>query len=154
MPAFPEQSSASIEVRAAPEVVWELVADITQMGKWSPECFRAEWEDGSTGPVVGANFHGFNRVGTFEWDLPCVVTECEAGKSFAFEAPRGGSPNTQWRYEFTPCAAGTVLTESFEAPLINVEGSPANYEGRFETLTDAIKTTIANIKGAAEAAAG
>ncbi|MDQ1380381.1 MAG: hypothetical protein QOJ71_1100, partial [Actinomycetota bacterium] len=45
----------------------------------------------------------------------------------------------------------TVLKESFDAPLINVDGSPANFEGRFEMLAEAIKKTIANIKAAAEA---
>jgi hypothetical protein len=33
---------------------------------------------------------------------------------------------------------------------IDVDGSPANFEGRFEMLEAAIKTTIANIKAAAE----
>lgn len=154
MATFPQQSSASIEVNAAPDVTWQLVADITRMGEWSPECVRAEWEDGANGPEVGAHFHGFNRAGTFEWDVPCVVTECEPGKVFAFEVPRGAAPSSQWRYEFAPCTAGTTLTESFDAPLINVEGSPSNFEGRFEMLAEGIKTTISNIKAAAEATSG
>ena len=120
------------------------------MGEWSPECCRAEWEDGATGPVVGAHFHGYNRAGTFEWDAPCIVTECEADTTFAFEVPREGSTKTAWRFEFAPSASGTTLTESFDAPMINVEGSPANFEGRFEMLAEAIKKTIANIKAAAE----
>ncbi len=50
-----------------------------------------------------------------------------------------------------PNGSGTTLTESFDAPRINIEGSPANFEGRFEMLDGAIKKTIANIKSAAEA---
>ena len=150
MTSFPEQSSASIEVRAAPGIVWGLVADITRMGEWSPECVRAEWEDGATGPALGAHFHGYNRSGTFEWDAPCIVTECEPGKVFAFAVPREGSTRSQWRFEFEPGTEGTTLTESFDVPMINVEGSPANFAGRFESLVKAIKTTIANVKAAAE----
>ena len=30
-------------VAARPELVWDLVADITRVGRWSPECFRAAW---------------------------------------------------------------------------------------------------------------
>ena len=45
------------------------------------------------------------------------------------------------------------MTESFDVPLINVDGSPANFEGRFEMLAGAIEKTIANIKTAAEASA-
>lgn len=103
MATFPERASASIEISAAPEVVWQLVADITRMGEWSPECVRAEWRDGATGPAVGAHFHGYNRAGSFEWDAPCVVTECEPGKVFAFSVPPGEA-TTQWRFEFVPTA--------------------------------------------------
>ena len=150
---FPQQGSASIEVNAAPEVVWELVADLTRMGEWSPECVRAEWEDGATGPAVGAHFHGYNKAGTFEWDVPGIVTRCEIGKVFEFAVPRGAETTTtnRWCFEFAPNGSGTTLTESFDAPMINVEGSQANFEGRFEMLVKAINKTIANIKAAAEA---
>jgi hypothetical protein len=147
---FPQQSSASIEVNAAPEVVWALVADITRMGEWSPECVRAEWENGATSPEVGAHFHGYNKAGTFEWDAPGVVTRCEPGRIFEFQVPREAETTNRWCFEFAASAGGTTLTESFDAPLINVEGSPANFEGRFEMLAQAIEKTIANIKTAAE----
>jgi len=148
---YPERSAASIEIDAAPEVVWQLVADITRMGEWSPECWRAEWEGDSAGPQVGAHFHGYNRAGTYEWDAPCIVIECEPGKVFAFQVPRTGDVVTRWRFEFAPSATGTTLTESFDAPMINVEGAPSNFEGRFEMLDGAIRETIAHIKAAAEA---
>ena len=151
---FPQQSSASIDINASPEVVWELVADITRMGEWSPECVRAEWEDGATGPAVGANFRGYNKAGTFEWNAPGLVTDCEPGRIFAFVVPRDSATTNRWCFELSANANGTTLTESFDAPLINVEGSPANFEGRFEMLVKAIKKTIANIKHAAEAASG
>ena len=89
MSPFPQQGSASIEIRAAPEIVWELVADITRMGEWSPECRRAEWEDGATGPAVGAHFHGYNRAGSFEWDVPGIVTECERGPDVCVRSAAG-----------------------------------------------------------------
>ena len=151
MPTYPQQSTASIEVDAPPEVVWQLVADVTRMGEWSPECVRAEWEGGANGPEIGAHFHGYNRAGTFEWDAPCIVTDCEPGKVFAFQIPPEAEVVTRWRFEFAPNGTGTTLTESFDAPLINVEGAPSNFEGRFEMLAEAIKVTIANIKAAAEA---
>jgi hypothetical protein len=151
---YPQTASASIDIDAAPDVVWKLVADITRMGEWSPECVRAEWEDDAAGPAVGAHFHGYNRAGTFEWDVPCIVTECEPGRSFAFAVPRGAPWVNAWRFDFAPSAAGTTLTESFDVPAINVEGSAANFDGRYEMLVKAINKTIANIKAAAEATPG
>lgn len=150
MTTYPKQASASIEVAATPDVVWHLVADITRMGEWSPECVRAEWEDGATGPEVGAHFHGYNQAGTFEWDAPGIVTDCEPGRLFAFAVPREGAAVNTWRFDFSPSAAGITLTESFDVPAINVEGSAANFDGRFEMLVKAINKTIANIKTAAE----
>ena len=150
MPTYPEQSSASIDIDASPDVVWNLVSDITRMGEYSPECYKTEWEDGASGPAVGAHFHGYNRQGTFEWDVAGIVTECEAGKVFEFSVPRGSDTPTTWRYEIAPSGSGTTLSESFDAPLLNVEGSPANFEGRYEMMSEAITTTLANIKATAE----
>jgi hypothetical protein len=151
MAQYQQSSSASIDVAAAPDVVWNLVADIRRMGEWSPECYRAEWEGDASGPAAGAHFHGYNRAGTYEWDAPCVVTECEPGRVFAFAVPRDSPTVNAWRFEFAANGSGTTLTESFDAPLINVDGSPANFDGRFEMLAEAIRKTIANIKAAAEA---
>lgn len=151
MTTFPEQGSASIEINAAPEVVWNLVAEITRMAEWSPECVRAEWESGATGPEVGAKFHGFNQIDAFEWDAHGLVTESEVGKVFEFKVPRDSETPTIWRFEFAADGAGTTLTESFDAPLLNVDGSPSNFEGRYEMLVEGIGTTVAAIKAAAEA---
>jgi hypothetical protein len=70
---------------------------------------------------------------------------------FAFDVPRGGEILTKWRFELTPTDTGTRLTESFDAPMINVSGARSNFEGRYEMLQKAIGKTIANIKTAAEA---
>ncbi len=151
MTDYPEQGSASIRVDAAPEVVWALIADITRMGEWSPECVKAEWVGDASGPAVDAPFRGYNKAGTYEWNLPCVVTASEPGRLFEFEAPSEGKVRTRWRFELTPDGDGSHLTESFDAPMINVDGAAANFDGRYEMLVEAIGRTVANIKAAAEA---
>jgi Polyketide cyclase / dehydrase and lipid transport. len=151
MTSFPEQGSASIEINAAPEVVWNLVADITRMSEYSPECVHAGWEGEATGPAVGAHFQGKNKIGDFEWEVPCAVTESEAGRVFAFKALRDSEVGTAWRYEFASSGDGTTVTESVNAPLINVEGSPSNFDGRHAMIVEGMKTTLAAIKAVAEA---
>jgi uncharacterized protein YndB with AHSA1/START domain len=148
---LPQQGSASIEIESTPDAVWRLVSDVTRMGQWSPECFRVEWAGPATGPALGAEFHGYNRLGTVEWDMRCVITECEPGRVLGFAVPSGSPHATLWRFRCEPSAAGTTLTESFNAPLINVAGSVANYEGRFEMMLEGANATLANIKAAAEA---
>ena len=55
---------------APPEKIWDLVSDVTKIGRYSPETFEAEWLDGATGPAVGAKFRGHvkrNGKGPIYW---------------------------------------------------------------------------------------
>ena len=73
------QDSVTVHIDAPPEAVWALVSDVTQIGKYSPETFEAEWLDGATGPVVGAKFRGHvkrNGRGPVYW-APCTVVVAE-----------------------------------------------------------------------------
>ena len=38
------QDSEQIVIDAAPERLYEMVADLRRMGEWSPECQAVEWE--------------------------------------------------------------------------------------------------------------
>jgi uncharacterized protein YndB with AHSA1/START domain len=151
MTSFPQTGSASVDIDASPEVVWNLVSDVTLMPQWSPECIKAEWVDGASAPKVGAEFHGYNRLGSVEWNMRCAITECEPGRRFAFSVPPDSPHATLWRFELTPAGTGTRLTESFDAPIINVEGSVGNYAERCEMLVEGVQTTLQNIKTTAEA---
>lgn len=102
-------------VDAAPDVIYDLVADVTRMGQWSPECVACEWVDGATGPAVGARFRGRNRRGLARWsNRPRVVT-AERGREFSFVATDPiGRDMTKWTYRLEPTSSGTDVTESFE----------------------------------------
>ena len=104
---------------AAPaQKIWEVVSDVTNTGRFSPETFEAEWLDGATGPGVGVRFRGHvkrNQRGPVYWTT-CRITECEPGKAFAFDVIFGGYRANTWRYEFSPNGDGTDVTESYELP--------------------------------------
>jgi hypothetical protein len=36
----PQRGRASIDIAAPPDVIYDLIADITRMGEWSPECYE------------------------------------------------------------------------------------------------------------------
>ncbi|CAN5508936.1 SRPBCC family protein [soil metagenome] len=102
---------------AAPaDEVWNLVADIRNTGRFSPEVFEAEWLGGATGPALGATFRGHvkrNEIGPVYWTT-CRVTACEPGREFGFEVLIGEKPVNNWHYAFAPAAGGgTDVTESF-----------------------------------------
>lgn len=147
----PEDGSATVIIAASPEKVYDLVADVTRMGEWSPECVRAEWAEGAEGAVAGARFHGYNDAGGFKWDVPCVVVEADRGRTFSFQVPPDSEHASTWTYSFETAEGGTRLTESFHAPLLNVEGSPSNFDGRHEMLVAGCEATLQRIKAVAEA---
>ena len=109
------RGSVTVHMDAPPDVVWDLVSDVTRIGEFSPETFEAEWVDGATGPAVGARFRGHvkrNGVGPVYW-TPCKVTACEPGKEFGFAVYGGGKPINNWHYALEPVEGGTSVTESF-----------------------------------------
>lgn len=101
-------------IAATPQAAWELIADITRMGDWSPETTSAAWTSGSGGPAVGARFKGTNQRGSKKWRTVCIVTACEPGKRFAFDVKAGPFQVAGWAYEFVPTDRGCLVTELWE----------------------------------------
>ena len=120
------QGSATVSMAAPADRIWELIADIRNTGKFSPETFEAEWLDGATGPAVGIRFRGHvrrNGIGPVYWTT-CRVTECEPGREFGFEVLAGSRAVNHWHYRLTPTGTGvTEVTESFrmtDSPLTSL----------------------------------
>ncbi|MEM7340574.1 MAG: SRPBCC family protein [Actinomycetota bacterium] len=138
-----------IEINAAPDEVYGILTDLSRIDELSPECYRAEWEDGSTGPEVGARFRGYNRNGKTEWDAACIVLTADPGREWAFEVPAQDGRRTVWRYEIEPTDSGCRVTESFDAPIL--DGEFFQKMNRHDLLVSNIATTLQNLKTQAEA---
>jgi len=109
------QDSVTVHMAAPPARIWELVSDVTQIGRFSPETFEAEWLDGARGPEVGARFWGHvrrNERGPVYWTV-CTVTACVPERVFSFGVGKPGSPLNTWSYRLEPTGDGTDVTESF-----------------------------------------
>ena len=149
--------SVSLDIAAPPQRVYQLVADITRMGQWSPECRRCAWTRGATGPAVGARFKARNkgRRGPSWFNTP-VVTAANPGHEFAFNRSGPGIGSYTWRFVFEPISTGTRLTESYmaERPLPKVMNwlteKWTGSSDRDADLHEGMTTTLARIKAAAE----
>jgi hypothetical protein len=149
------EDSETVVVNASAERVYDLVAELTRMGQWSPECARVEWTQGAAGPVAGARFVGHNRGGPFNlmrWSRGGRVLVAERGQEFAFATEEGGREGTVWRYRFEPLAQGTRVTESYRVDWIPVWARivdvPTN---RAKELRGGMRHTLAQLKTVAEA---
>ncbi len=149
------QASVTVAMDAPPEKVWDLVADIRNTGKFSPETFEAEWLDGATDPALGAKFRGHvkrNEIGPIYWTT-CRVTACEPGREFGFEVLLGDRSVNNWHYRFTPVDGGTEVTESFrmnEGLMTTLFGLFGGQLRRRRNIRD-MRRTLERIKAVVEA---
>jgi uncharacterized protein YndB with AHSA1/START domain len=146
----------SLTIDAPADRLWALVTDVTNMGKWSPECVRCSWLGGASAPAVGAQFKGLNRHGLARWTTQCTVTAADAPRHFEFQVKQSGM---RWGYRFEPNAAGgTEVTEYREKTkdtpfyIKAVQRSGLIGRNREELLVEGMHTTLERLKAAAESA--
>jgi uncharacterized membrane protein len=151
-------AAVTVTMAAPADRIWELVADVRNTGRFSPEVMEAEWLDGATGPALGARFRGHvkrNEIGPVYWTV-CRVTACEPGREFGFEVLIGDRPVNNWHYRFDPVDGGTDVTESFrmtEGLLATVFGI---FGGQLRTRRNKrdMRKTLERIKAVVEEPAG
>jgi hypothetical protein len=149
------EASVTVAMDAPPEQIWELVADVRNTGKFSPEVMEAEWLDGATKPTLGATFRGHvkrNEIGPVYW-TKCRVTACEPGREFGFAVLVGDRAVNNWHYRFTPTQGGTDVTESFrmsEGLFTTLFGLFGGQVGRWRNVRD-MRKTLERIKAVVEA---
>jgi hypothetical protein len=136
--------------------IWDLVSDVRNTGRFSPETFEAEWLDGATGPAVGARFRGHvkrNEIGPVYWTT-CMVTDCEPGREFGFDVLVGDWAANHWHYKFTPADVGTDVTESFRlspSPLLRIYWALGGWLRGRRNMRD-MRKTLERIRDVAETA--
>jgi uncharacterized protein YndB with AHSA1/START domain len=101
----------SREIAASPQAVFAAITDITRMGEWSPECVRAEWNDGFDHAAVGAMYTGHNRNGDKEWSIEAKITELVQDERFVFDCIVRDFVFATWGYRIEPTATGSLVTE-------------------------------------------
>ncbi|WP_326999962.1 SRPBCC family protein [Dactylosporangium sp. NBC_01737] len=126
----------------------QLLADVTRMGRWSPECYRCEWDDAGTGGVPGARFRGSSRSGVFRWTRECVVTVAEPGVEFAFRTLRRSRypDSTTWRFALTAVPGGTRLVQTMALSAGRGVLAFERVSGRDRGMPQAMAATLERIR--------
>ena len=149
------KGSVTVRMAAPAEKIWDLIADVRNTGRFSPEVFESEWLHGATGPALGAKFRGHvrrNEIGPVYWTT-CRVTACEPGREFGFAVlGPGDTAVNNWHYRLTPRDDGTDVTESFRmisSPLVSVFRVFGGFLRERRNLRD-MRTTLERIKNVVE----
>jgi len=159
MPEAHESSQSpdavTVRIQAPSERVYDIVTDIAQMGRLSPECVGGRWLDGATGPAVGARFRGRNKRGLARWSTTNKVVEAEPPRVFSFETLQSGY---RWSYILEPDgAAATFVTES-RAPFkerprvakLFTQLLLGGEDSHTDELRDGMRQTLERVKAIAE----
>lgn len=149
----------TVHMSAPSDRIWDLLSDVTKIGRYSPETFEAEWLDGATGPAVGAKFRGHvkrNGKGPTYW-TPCTVKTCVPGKEFTFGVLGKGDkpPLSVWGYRLAPAGDGTDVTETFDlapTPMLRIYWKLLGWS-RGKTNREGMTQTLNRIKAEVETAA-
>ena len=146
-------------VHAPRDAVYRLVSDVTRTPEHSPEVVRCTWEDGATGPVVGARFAAVNKAGRGPaWTNHPVVTVAQPGRAFAVSRTEKGAGTIVWRYDLQPHPEGTLVRQSYEVvqPLTRlgwfIIGTLYGHKDRRAGLRDNMERSLARVAEIVEAA--
>jgi hypothetical protein len=147
--------SESIVISRPAGVLYDMIADVTRTGEWSPVCKACWWDAGGL-PEVGAWFTGRNETPERTWETRSQVVVAEHGREFAFMV---GGQYVRWGYVLEPVAGGTEVTESWEflPPCLARfeerfgDDAPAHIADRVDAAHRGIPATLAAIKKIAEA---
>jgi uncharacterized protein YndB with AHSA1/START domain len=147
---------ATIEIAAPPAVVWELVSDLRNMPRWSPQTARSIPRKGESG--LGSHFLNVNRKGLLVWPTRSKVVRFEERREIAWRVKEN---YTIWSIRLEPTSdGGTRVVQTREAPDgisdVSVNLTKVAFGGvpKFnETLRHDMVRTLTRIKAAAEAQA-
>lgn len=148
----------SIVIEAPVQKVYEMVADVTRTGEWSPICTSCWWDDPAQAVTVGAWFTGRNELPKRTWETRSEVVVADPGREFAFVV---GGNLVRWGYLMAEVERGTELTETWAFLPGGIAYFHEKYEesaedeivARTEAAHTGIPATLAAIKRIAETAA-
>jgi Polyketide cyclase / dehydrase and lipid transport len=104
-------SRLSILIDQDADTLYALVADVSNMGRWSPVCTGGKYD------ADGDWFTGTNTVGDMTWETRCRVVTAEPPREFAFvnHGLDGRVPMVRWGFEFRALSdAETEVTQAWE----------------------------------------
>ncbi|WP_208611787.1 SRPBCC family protein [Mycobacterium paraffinicum] len=149
------EGSATVHMAAPADKIWDLIANVRNIGRFSPEVFEAEWLGDASGPALGAKFRGHvrrNEIGPVYWTT-CEVTACEPSREFGFAVLLGDRAVNNWHYRMAPSGGGTDVTESFRlspAPWLGLYWLFGGFLRKRRNVRDMTKT-LNRIKDVVEA---
>ncbi|MFG2415833.1 SRPBCC family protein [Streptomyces goshikiensis] len=133
-------------VDAAPARVYDLVSDVSAIGRWSPNATDVTFDQGA-GPRVGAWFSGLNRKDGRQWTTRSQVVRADPGDAFTFVVGGAEAGIVRWSWTFHPRGRGTVVEQSWQ--LLRLDPVLGTTRGDLDALrdymTDSVEATLVSL---------
>ncbi|MFD9162596.1 SRPBCC family protein [Streptomyces sp. NPDC059558] len=133
-------------VDAAPDRVYDLISDVSAIGRWSPNASDVTFDRGA-GPRVGAWFSGRNHKDGRQWTTRSQVVRADPGTAFAFVVGGAEDGIVQWSWSCHPRGRGTVVEQSWQ--LLRLDSVLGTTRGDLDALrdymTDSVETTLLSL---------
>jgi len=126
-------------VAAPPARVYDLISDVSAIGRWSPSASDVAYDDGA-GPWVGAWFGGRNRRGDRTWTTRSQVAEARPGSAFGFVVGGLDDGIVHWRWTFAPAGSGTEVEQSWQ--LLRADPVLGTTAAELGTLRDHMASSV------------
>ncbi|WIY00833.1 SRPBCC family protein [Amycolatopsis mongoliensis] len=131
-------------VDAAPAHVYELISDVSAIGRWSPTASSVSYDDGA-GPRAGAWFSGANRRDGREWTTRSQVERADPGTAFTFVVGGTETGIVRWSWEFRPQGRGSLVRQSWQLlrfdPVLG--RTRADVDALRQYMAGSVETTLA-----------
>ncbi len=101
----------SVTIDASAEAIYDLLSDVSAMGRWSPVCTGGRYD--ADDPTW---FTGDNAIGEFTWQTRCQVVVAERGREFAFvnHGIDGEHELVRWGFTLREVDGATEVTQTWE----------------------------------------
>ncbi len=122
----------AVTINRTPEDLYDLVADVSRMGEWSPVCTGGSYDED------GEWFTGTNAMGGSTWETRCRVVVADRGREFAFvnHGLEGRREMVRWAFTFRPAAeAGPRSPRTGRCSLTTPMGSESTRPTRWPCWT-------------------
>ena len=136
----------TIEIKAPPEKVWALMADLERIPEWAKGYTEREVITSKQRTGVGTTTHEVGVAFGKPYEKDFVIIEWEENKKIAYSSTSGWPWKGSWTMK--PIETGTLFTFAvdFELPF-EVERLRVSFRKRYEKL---LEEWVQNIKNIAE----
>ncbi|TQF02998.1 SRPBCC family protein [Kitasatospora acidiphila] len=133
-------------VNATPAAAYELISNVGNVSKWSPNVADAVYDEGA-GPREGDWFTGHNEAGDARWTSRSQVSRAEPGVGFGYVVAGVDNGIVQWEWTFQESGSGCEVRQTWQLlrtdPVLGK--TRADVDNMRDLMTGSVEATLVSL---------